>query len=71
MLTGTDCELRLGRDVGGLLVALHAAAEDPIDPVRLREDGRIANAKADPEADPQHWKVAKQEINLKKAQPLC
>lgn len=54
MLTGAYEELRFGRDVSGLLVALHAAAEDAVDPVGLGEDGRVAHGEAGAEAEAEH-----------------
>ena len=54
--------MRLGRDVGGLLVALHAAAEDAVDAVGLGEDGRVADRQAGAEAQAEHcgtrWKAS-------------
>ena len=46
--------MRLGRDVGGLLVALHAAAEDAVDAVGLGEDGRVAHREAGAETEAEH-----------------
>ena len=46
--------MRLWRDVGGLLVALHAAAEDAVDAVGLGEDGRVADRQAGAEAQAEH-----------------
>ena len=54
LLTGAYEELRFGRDVSGLLVALHAAAEDAVDPVGLREDSRVAYREAGAEAEAEH-----------------
>ena len=53
-LTGAYEELRFGRDVGGLLVALHAAAEDAVDAVGLGEDGGVAHREAGAEAEAEH-----------------
>ena len=54
MLTGAYEKLRFGRDVSGLLVALHAAAEDAVDPVGLGEDGRVAHREAGAETEAEH-----------------
>ena len=56
--------MRLGRDVGGLLVALHAAAEDAVDAVGLGEDGRVADRQAGAEAQAEHCGKRRTAVHL-------
>ncbi len=54
-VTSADDELRPRRDVGRLLVPFHAAVKDSVDPVRLGEDGGVADAQAHAKTKAEHY----------------